>query len=216
MTVLVAVASRHGSTREIADEIGETLRQALASLGEDARVDVLFAENVYDVSGYDAFVLGSAVYSGRWLDAARRLVAAHQVELASRPVWLFSSGPARPRPDQGLDADGFDSSAVARLSGAHQHRLFAGKLDRARLSFAERTVAGLYGFRDGDYRDWEGIRDWALAIASTLQASQVVPVAGKPGKTGVARHGPLGEPVTVRPETGRFDDTGPRAASERR
>jgi menaquinone-dependent protoporphyrinogen oxidase len=184
MTVLVAVASRHGATREIAEEIGETLRQALASLGEDARVDVLFAENVYDISCYDAFVLGSAVYNGRWLDAARRLVEWHHAELARWPVWLFSSGPAGLRPDRAPDwgpgGGGLDVSEVARLAGAHQHRLFAGKLDRVRLSFAERAVAGALGFRDGDYRDWEGIRDWALAIASTLHASRVVPVAGKP------------------------------------
>lgn len=191
MTVLVAVASRHGATRDIADEIGETLRQALASLGEDARVDVLFAENVYDLSGYDAFVLGSAVYSGRWLDPARRLVESYHAELITRPVWLFSSGPAGLRTDRGVDwgldgggsSDGcFDVSEVARLSGAHQHRLFAGKLDRTRLSFAERAVAGALGYREGDYRDWEGIRDWALAIASTLHASQVVPVAGSPAR----------------------------------
>ncbi|GLY67785.1 flavodoxin domain-containing protein [Amycolatopsis taiwanensis] len=169
MSVLVAVASRHGATREIADEIGETLRQALASLGEDSRADVLFAENVYDVSGYDAFVLGSAVYNGRWLDAARRLVEWHRAELAARPVWLFSSGPAGPGPaDEDLDV-----TEVARLSGAHQHRVFAGKLDRTRLSFAERAVAGALGFRDGDYRDWVGIRDWALGIASLLHASRV-------------------------------------------
>lgn len=169
MTVLVAAASRHGATREIADEIGETLRHALASLGEDARVDVLFAENVYDVSGYDAFVLGSAVYSGRWLDAARRLVEWHRDELASRPVWLFSSGPAGPV----AAGDDLDVTDVARLSGAHQHRVFAGKLDRTRLSLPERAVAGALGFRDGDYREWAGIRDWALAIASMLHASRV-------------------------------------------
>ena len=187
MTVLVAVASRHGATRELAEEIAETLRQALASLGEEAGVQVLFAENVYDVSPYDAFVLGSAVYNGRWLDAARNLVEWHHAELACSPVWLFSSGPAGLRPDRVVDwrLDGgnceggnFDVSEVARLSGAHQHRLFAGKLDCTRLSFAERAVAGALGFRDGDYRDWEGIRDWALAIASTLHASRVVPVAG--------------------------------------
>src|SRR6187399_299513 len=131
MTVLVAVASLHGATREIADAIGETMRGALATLGEDAGVDVLFAENVYDVSGYDAFVLGSAVYNGQWLAPARRLVERHHRVLRARPVWLFSSGPAGSR--AGEPGGAVEVDRPARLSDAHQHHVFAGKLDRARL-----------------------------------------------------------------------------------
>ncbi|MFD2417096.1 flavodoxin domain-containing protein [Amycolatopsis pigmentata] len=180
MTVLVAVASRHGATREIADVIGETLGSALASLDEDAAVDVLFAENAYDLSDYDAFVLGSAVYNGHWVEAARDLVERHDRILRSRPVWLFSSGPAR---SGALDGDAAVGSAggadgavdvarQARLSAAYQHRLFPGKLDRRRLCFAERAVAGALGLRDGDYRDWQAVRAWARVIASTLHASR--------------------------------------------
>lgn len=165
MTVLVAVATRHGATREIADEIGGTLSRALDSLGDDSRVDVLFAENVYEVSCYDAFVLGSAVYNGRWLDSARRLVQRHHELLAAHPVWLFSSGPAGPRPDMAT----IDVAEPARLSGAYEHRVFAGKIDRRRLRLCERAVAGALGLRDGDYRDWDGIRTWARTIANALR-----------------------------------------------
>lgn len=175
MTVLVAVASRHGATREIADVIGETLGSALASLDEDAEVDVLFAENAYDLSDYEAFVLGSAVYNGHWVEAACDLVERHGRILRSRPVWLFSSGPARSgalKGDTG-GADGVvDVARQARVSAAYQHRLFPGKLDRRRLCLAERAVAGALGLRDGDYRDWQAVRAWARVIASTLHASR--------------------------------------------
>ncbi|HET6501935.1 MAG TPA: flavodoxin domain-containing protein [Amycolatopsis sp.] len=185
MTVLIAVATRHGATREIADELGATLRQALASLGEDSRVDVLFAENVYDVSGYEVCVLGSAVYNGRWLDAARRLVERHHEQLSTKPVWLFSSGPAWPAfaGPRGGDPDSSgaaDVAQLARLSGAYQHRVFGGKIDRSRLPFTERAVAGALGYRDGDFRDWEGIRSWARAIASAQHASREPSLTGGP------------------------------------
>lgn len=188
MTVLVAVASRHGATREIADVIGETLGSALESLDEDAGVDVLFAENAYDLSDYDAFVLGSAIYNGQWVEAARDLVERHDRFLRPRPVWLFSSGPAR----RGVLEAGYgagnaagntvDVARQARLSAAYQHRLFPGKLDRRRLCFAERAVAGALGLRDGDYRDWEAVRAWARLIASTLHASRA---PARPGAVGV-------------------------------
>src|SRR3712207_229163 len=87
MNALVAVASRHGSTNEIARAIAEELR----TRGLDA--EVRDAEEVDVLDGYEAVVLGSAVYMGDWLLAARRLVERHRQRLAALPLWLFSSGP---------------------------------------------------------------------------------------------------------------------------
>ena len=87
MRVLVAYASKHGSTKGIADFIGEKLRQA----GLQADVfDVGHAENLGD---YDAFVIGSAVYMYHWQSEATKFVSRNKPILSSRPVWLFSSGP---------------------------------------------------------------------------------------------------------------------------
>ena len=83
MKVLVAASSRHGATGEIADEVGRTLEER----GLDVQVASL--DDVTDVSGFDAFVLGSAVYVGRWLGPARTFVEEHAGELAARPTWLF-------------------------------------------------------------------------------------------------------------------------------
>ena len=54
---------------------------------------VLPPEQVEGVNGYDAVVLGSAVYAGHWRKPARELVNRCGTALAERPVWLFSSGP---------------------------------------------------------------------------------------------------------------------------
>ena len=83
--VLVAYASKHGATAEIARAIAEELRRAGSS------VDCLPADEVEGVDGYEAAVIGSAVYMKRWLKPARHLL--RRDELGERPLWLFSSGP---------------------------------------------------------------------------------------------------------------------------
>jgi menaquinone-dependent protoporphyrinogen oxidase len=80
MLVLVAVASRHGATAEIADAIAERL--GVRRIG----ADVCRIEDCAGVDGYGAVILGSAVYAGSWLPSARQFVEAHAAELAARPV----------------------------------------------------------------------------------------------------------------------------------
>jgi len=86
--VLVAYGSKHGATAEIAEAIGEVMREA----GLD--VDVLSAGAVKDLAPYAAVVLGSGVYVGKWLKEAAKFLEAQAAGLAQRPVWLFSSGPS--------------------------------------------------------------------------------------------------------------------------
>jgi menaquinone-dependent protoporphyrinogen oxidase len=162
MRILVASASRHGATREIAAAIGETLAR------EGLDVDVRDAESVTDVSGYGAVVLGSAVYVGHWLEPARRLVERHGADLAARPTWLFSSGPLGdpPRP---AEPDAVRVDDLVAATGAREHRLFAGRLDRSLLGFGERAVVVAVRAREGDFRDWDAIRAWARDIAGGLE-----------------------------------------------
>jgi len=83
----VAYASKHGSTAEIAEAIGDELRAA------GRTVDVRDAGEVTDLAGYDAVVLGSATYMRRWRREARRFLRHHASALADCPFWVFSSGP---------------------------------------------------------------------------------------------------------------------------
>jgi menaquinone-dependent protoporphyrinogen oxidase len=162
VTVLVAAASKHGATREIAQAIG----RALEEQGVDVHVEAI--DSLERVEGYDAFALGSAVYMGHWLEPARTFVDRHAQELRARPTWLFSSGPIgdppRPRDDDAVKAN--DLVATARAKG---HRLFAGRIDKSQLGLAERAVMHAVGGRDGDYRDWDAITAWARQIASELR-----------------------------------------------
>ncbi len=162
MKMLVAVSSKHGSTREIAGSIAATIRDA------GIEVEVAEAQDVGSVTPYDAVIIGSALYMGRWMGPARELVNRSAEALRTRPVWLFSSGP------MGRDivdpADAAEGTKLLELVGARDHRVFAGKADKDAFGFAERMVVRMVKSPYGDYRDWPAIRAWAMSIAEELAA----------------------------------------------
>ena len=159
--VLISAASRHGSTAEIAQAIG----QALSERG--LTVAVIPPGDVRSVDGYDAVIIGSAVYMGHWLDPAKELVNRFREALADRPVWLFSSGPVgKPSSKlaRSMDQDPADLPGMVEASHAQEHRRFAGKLDR-KLSPSQRAALLVFRSMGGDFRDWAGIQQWAEGIA---------------------------------------------------
>jgi menaquinone-dependent protoporphyrinogen oxidase len=163
MKVLVTAASKHGATAEIAQAIGEALAE------RELDVTVMPSEGVSAVDGYDAVVAGSAIYAGHWLKPAKELVQRNAEALSARPVWLFSSGPVgeppKPEEEQPVDA-----AEMLEATAAREHRVFAGRLDRSRLGFAEKAIAVALRAPEGDFRDWNEIRGWASGIADQLQA----------------------------------------------
>ena len=161
MNVLVTVASKHGATTQIAEAIGRALARA------DIGAEVVAPDDVRSLRGYDAVILGSAVYAGRWLDEAKRLVEREGPALAERPVWLFSSGPIGdpPKPEE----EAIDVAPIRAVTGARDHRVFAGLLDKSRLGFGERAIVKVVRAEEGDYRPWPEIDEWVAGIAATLK-----------------------------------------------
>lgn len=161
MNILVAVATRHGATLAIAETVASTIGQTA-----DADVDVVALDDVTSVDGYDAVVLGSAVYMGRWLGVARKFVDAHATELAARPVWLFSSGPIGDPPQPNDDPVGVPE--LMRVTHARGHQTFSGRLQRHGLHLAEKTVVRALHVPDGDFRDFDAVKVWATDIGHAL------------------------------------------------
>lgn len=161
--ILVAAASKYGATQEIADAIGGVL----AATG--AQVDVKPVEEVSNLAGYDALVLGSGVYMGNWLESARRFVSEHREEIAARPTWLFSSGTVGDPPVPSRDR-AVQTGPLLSQTKAKEHRLFGGRLEKARLSTSEVAMISTVHAEMGDFRDWEEIEAWATEIARALQA----------------------------------------------
>jgi menaquinone-dependent protoporphyrinogen oxidase len=163
--VLVSAASRHGATTEIAQAIGQTLAE------QGLTATVIAPGDVRSLDGFDAVIIGSAVYMGHWLDPAKELVHRFGDELSDRPVWLFSSGPVgKPSSKlaQSMDQDPADLPAILEATHARDHRRFAGQLDGRVLSLPQRTSLLVFRGLNGDFRDWAGIRQWAEGIARQL------------------------------------------------
>ena len=170
MKILVAVATRHGATREIAESVATALGSALADAGLPAQVEVRDAGLVHSVDGFDAVLIGSAVYLGHWLEPARKLAESSSDELRRVPVWLFSSGPVgeqkRPAEEPVAVED------LVRRLNARGHRLFGGKIDRRTLKFPERAVVTALRVADADNRDWPVIRAWGREIGTSLAQAE--------------------------------------------
>jgi menaquinone-dependent protoporphyrinogen oxidase len=160
--VLVAYASKMGSTAEIAESIAATLRAAgLDATAQSVRV-------VTDLTAFDAVVLGSALYAAHWQRDANRFVARHLAALQDRPVWLFSSGPLDARlaaADLPIAPQAAEVTAELTPRG---HRTFGGRLDPDAPGLDPQVLAT---HPIGDFRDWAAITDWAASIAVELLES---------------------------------------------
>jgi menaquinone-dependent protoporphyrinogen oxidase len=162
MTVLVTAASSHGATHEIAARI----RDDLARRGIE--VELKRPEEVRDVSHYDAFVVARGIYFGQWLNPAKSFIESHEGELSRRPTWLFSSGPIVGDPPTAEGEETAKGDALAETVQAREHKVFAGKLDNSKLNWCERIAVRCAHAREGDYRDWQAIDQWADTIALEL------------------------------------------------
>lgn len=167
MKVLVAAASKHGATAEIAEAVGKALD------GRGLTATVLPAEEVGSVEGYDAVVLGSGVYTGHWLKPAKELVDRSSDAWAGVPVWLFSSGPVGEPLEP--DEEPVDVADIVEATRARQHRVFPGKIDKSKLGFGERAMVAAFRVPEGDFRDFAEIERWAHEIADALAATDTTP-----------------------------------------
>ena len=164
--VLVAYASKRGSTAEIAAAVADALREA------GIEVDCVEAGEVESVSPYDAVVLGSAVYMKRWRGDAKHFLRRHDTELAARPLWVFSSGPVGP-PDDDADLSWLEPRKIiakAEALGARDHVVFGGRVPADPHGPIERAMAENTPPEYRDRRDWDEIRAWAARIAAEVGA----------------------------------------------
>ena len=163
--VLVAYATKLGSTAQIAEAIAQVLRDG------GHRGLAVPARDVRSLDDWDAVILGSALYAAYWQKDARRFVERFAEELKARPLWLFSGGPLDRRlakADQPITPHGAEITAGL---GARSHRTFGGRL--APDAAVDPQV--LQTHRIGDYRDWQAIVDYAYRIGRQLDRMEFPP-----------------------------------------
>lgn len=186
MKVLVAYASKTGYTKGIAESIGERLR------AKNLDVDVKEAGAARDLAGYDAFVIGSAVYMYHWMKEAKRLVTGNGAFLRTRPVWLFSSGPVGTSRTDAKGRDLLEVSGPSEIGDLMEaavprsHKVFFGGLDGSKLTgttglfyrMAAKSKTARESMPEGDFRDWNVIGEWADGIADALAYGRPAPSSG--------------------------------------
>ncbi len=146
--VLVADATKRGSTAEVAEAVAATLRE------KGLEVEAQPAAKVDDLGAYDGVVLGGALYIGRWHSDARRFLDRHRKALAALPVAVFGIGP-RTLEEQAVEE--------ARVSVA----ISGGVTDPAKLPLPFSRMPAT------DARHWDAIHTWAAEVAAELGARQV-------------------------------------------
>jgi menaquinone-dependent protoporphyrinogen oxidase len=172
MRILVTWGSKRGGTAGIGRIIAESLRESGHEvLGAPA-------DEAPSPHGFDAVVVGSALYASRWQRDARRFVERHARALRRVPVWLFSSGPLDDSADRGEISPPRQVRALMDQVGALGHATFCGRLEADAHGFAAQAMAREHA---GDWRNPARIRAWAGELAAALPTA-------RPGAVG-ALHG---------------------------
>jgi menaquinone-dependent protoporphyrinogen oxidase len=158
--VLIAYASKYGSVEEVARSIGDALHDRGASCAITA------ARDVEEVSGYDLVVLGTGLYMGRAHRDARQFVKRHHETLEHVPFAVFAMGPLSSEPAEKEKVQPHLQRTLGRYPELEplQVAIFGGVIDPGKLSFPFSHMPA------GDHRDWNEIRDFALALPLDVPA----------------------------------------------
>jgi len=165
--VLVAYATRHGSTQEVAEAVAATLRE------HGLEVELQPAREVRSLERYQAVVLGTALYMFRFHKDARRFLAHQRATLAERPVAIFALGPFNNEEKewQGVRAQLDKELAKFPWLAPVAKQVFGGKFDPAKLRFPYNLLPALKRLPASDIRDWKAIHEWASGVAEKLQGA---------------------------------------------
>jgi len=176
-TVLVAYATKYGSTQEVAEVIATTLREY------GCEVEVRPAREVRSLQGYNAVVLGAALYIGRWHADARNFLKRHHTVLSRLPVAIFALGPLDATEKQWQDARTQLNQALAKESWLSpvSIEMFGGVINPAKLHFPFNHMPA------GDARNWTVIRSFAESVAAAFQRIVPEPSAALFGAGNVER-----------------------------
>lgn len=168
--ILVTYASKYGSTREIAEKIGDVLRQ------HGQPVDVLPVDEVKDLAIYHSVILGSGIYIGKWIKEAETFLKANEASLAARLVWLFSSGPTgEGDPVKLVEGKLVPAALQPVIDNIHPRDMtvFHGHINLAKINSIEKwSIKSVVRKPFGDFRNWDQIAAWATGIADALKHAQ--------------------------------------------
>ncbi len=164
-SILVAYATRYGSTQEVAEAVAGTLRES------GLEVDLLPLRQVHSIDHYQAIVIGAPLYMFHWHKDALNFLSRYHTILTTRPVAIFALGPfhadekefqgAREQLDKELEKFPWLTPVAIEI--------FGGKFDPEKLTFPHNLVPALKKMPASDVRDWTAIHDRASNLATQFQ-----------------------------------------------
>jgi menaquinone-dependent protoporphyrinogen oxidase len=157
-SVLVAYASKHGTTREVAEFVARRLETHRLA------VDVEEAARVGSITRYDAVVVGGGLYMGRWHKDARRLLERHRRDLAGVRLAVFGMGPDELEESKVVESRRQLDRALAETPELEPVavKVFGGALKPETWRFPFTRLPAF------DARDWDEIEEWAEEIAASI------------------------------------------------
>ncbi len=164
-SILVAYATRYGSTQEVAEAVASTLRE------RGLAVDIQPMRDVRSLEQYRAVVLGAPLYIFHWHEDALQFLARHREALTQRPVAIFALGPIHAEEKEFQGAREQLDKELAKFPWLRPEAIaiFGGKFDPEKLTFPHNLVPALKNMPASDIRDWTAIRAWASDLAAQIQ-----------------------------------------------
>lgn len=170
--VLVAYASRYGSTQEVAETIAATMRES------GLVVDLKPMKEVKSLENYAAVVLGAPLYMLHWHKDARGFLSRHREALTKRPVAIFALGPLNDEEKEWREMRSQLDKELAKFLWLTPIaiEIFGGKFDPEKLRFPDNLIARLpasplHNMPASDMRDWTEIRTWGNNLAAQFQTA---------------------------------------------
>ena len=163
-SILVAYATRYGSTQEVAEAIAATLREG------GAAIDCRRLKEVKTLDGYTAIVVGAPLYMFHWHKDAKSFLSRHRQALLARPVAVFAMGPLKDEAKDWQDVRAQLDKELLKFSWLMPvaAEVFGGKHDPAKLTFPHSLIPALKQMPACDIRDWTAIHAWASGLTPIL------------------------------------------------
>jgi len=164
-SILVAYATRYGSTQEVAESVAATLREC------GLEVDIGPMRDVRILDQYRSVVLGAPLYMMHWHKDALNFLARHREALTARPVAIFALGPFHAEEKEFQEVRKQLDQELAKFPWLTPRAIaiFGGKFDPQKLTFPHNLVPALKNMPASDIRDWTAIRAWANDLVAQFQ-----------------------------------------------
>lgn len=160
--ILIAYATMAGSTKEVAEKVGEELKLA----GLD--VDIQPVEDVKNLAVYDALILGSAVRAFHLLPKTTRFLRKFRKAIQAIPfaAFLVCLVMTEDTPERRATATKF-AKPIIKVKQPLALGLFGGVMDPSKLTGYAYGMFKNQALKDN--RDWEKIKDWAIELVTLLK-----------------------------------------------